>query len=177
MRFLRNKNVTITLIIALVIAILLIGYLCFKKTSVSTYEEQPEETDTRPTLVLFHSHGCGHCKTMMPEWIKAKAELEKYGVKVIDIQGADNEYLSMFDIKGFPTVMLFPEGFPHSQPVVYSGDRTAKSFLEFVFGPPPSEAEKTQAPIMDEPQPMEQQHSQNAKSGYVRLSDYNGSLK
>jgi len=61
-------------------------------------------------LVEFYAPWCGHCKKLEPEWNKVATEL-KGKIKVAKVDATENSQLgSKFDIKGYPTIKIFPPG-------------------------------------------------------------------
>ncbi len=93
----------------------------------------PSPPSLPPTLALFHSDSCGHCKHMMPAWNKVAATLQKERkiavIGINDKQHADKMRES--GISGLPEVRFYPEGFPSSKFSEYRGDRSFESILRF----------------------------------------------
>jgi hypothetical protein len=85
------------------------------------------------SLVLFHSDHCGHCVNMLPAWEQTKQTLSQGSqFDVIAFENGQNpQEIQKNDIKGFPTVRFYPEGFPSSNFVEYRGNRSAESFIKF----------------------------------------------
>ncbi|RGB36375.1 hypothetical protein C1646_697398 [Rhizophagus diaphanus] len=100
-------------------------------------------------LVEFFAPWCGHCKNLAPEYKKA-AENLKGLVKVaaIDCDDQSNRNVcSAYDVKGFPTIKLFPSqavpdkknpGSFLKKPKDYNGARTVKAIVEFALSEIPS---------------------------------------
>jgi len=84
----------------------------------------------KPALVLFYNGGCGHSRNMRPAWEQAKQQLEQSG-QVDCILIEDPVQMQKYGIRGFPTVKLYPNGFPGSNSVDYMGNRSAESFITF----------------------------------------------
>ncbi|CAG8746836.1 10116_t:CDS:2 [Gigaspora margarita] len=95
-------------------------------------------------VVEFFAPWCGHCKNLAPEYKKA-AENLKGLVKVaaIDCDDEANRRLcGAYDVKGFPTIKLFPSkpiedeknvGKFTKIPKDYYGARTAKAIVDFAL--------------------------------------------
>ncbi|GES95003.1 disulfide isomerase [Rhizophagus clarus] len=100
-------------------------------------------------LLEFFAPWCGHCKNLAPEYKKA-AENLKGLVKVaaIDCDDTSNRNVcSTYEIKGFPTIKLFPSqavpdkknpGSFFKRPKDYNGERTAKAIIDFALSEIPS---------------------------------------
>ena len=82
-------------------------------------------------IVKFYAPWCGHCKTLAPIWDKL-GESFKADKKVIvakyDMTANDIPPGSTFEVKGFPTIILFKDG----KHTVYTGDRTEEAIAKFV---------------------------------------------
>jgi len=140
----RKKDyMTVGLCIALGFAILIIVYLVYNKSSKSApvphhalppppARKQAPPPANPPALVKFYADWCGACKTMAPEWEKAKPVMGKM-VQVLEIEGTKHaEEIKKHGIAGFPTIRLYPEGFPSANYIEYKGNRTSDSLLKFV---------------------------------------------
>lgn len=94
----------------------------------------------KKTLVLVHSHGCGHCKDMMPAWAEVVDTLKKDGsIDVITIEASQpeaQEFIKQTNIQGFPTIRCYASGL-NSAYVDYDtqthGNRTKMNILKFAF--------------------------------------------
>ena len=82
-------------------------------------------------VTLYYAPWCGHCKSLMPEWIKVEKALKTHPhVRVNTINSEENPHLAKREgIKGFPTIILQTRG----EKKQYTGDRTAKDILSFVL--------------------------------------------
>lgn len=147
----RNKSTVVGLIIALVAALAIICYLVAKpsKTEVRVQHPiQPPQGPTQgppqgppqgpsqgaqPTVVLFYADWCGHSKNMMPAWKQAAQSMQEHGVRVIEMeQGQHKDEIQKSGVGGFPTIRLYPQGFPSTNFIKYKGDRSAESIVKFV---------------------------------------------
>ena len=71
---------------------------------------------------------------MMPEWEKMKNVLGSTNqVDIIGLEQSKNpQEMQQHDVKGFPTIHFYPEGFTSPNFIEYRGPRTAESFIKFV---------------------------------------------
>lgn len=77
-------------------------------------------------IVEFFAPWCGHCKNLVPEYIKAAKALK--GVVKVGAIDADSHrsFTEQFGVKGFPTLKIFVDG----KPTDYNDQRTASAFVE-----------------------------------------------
>eukprot|EP01103_Thecamoeba_quadrilineata_P002305 TRINITY_DN12281_c0_g1_i1.p1 TRINITY_DN12281_c0_g1~~TRINITY_DN12281_c0_g1_i1.p1 ORF type:complete len:402 (-),score=85.36 TRINITY_DN12281_c0_g1_i1:45-1226(-) len=98
-------------------------------------------------LVEFYAPWCGHCKNLAPEYEKVATNLK--GIVPVGAVDCDEEkeLCGMWQIKGFPTIKLFPsersknpyqEGLPYKNPVDYNQARTAPAIASFALSQLPS---------------------------------------
>ena len=109
-------------LLLLIAAIIAFNLLCKTKEGFSGQKE----------LVLVHMNGCGHCKKMMPDWEKCKAENDT-GIKMRAVEmseGDGPELCKKHNIKGFPTMILLDES--GEKITNYDGERTTKDILNFL---------------------------------------------
>jgi len=78
-------------------------------------------------FIKFYAPWCGHCKRLAPTWEEVATELKgEVNVAKVDVTG--NRALGkQFDVKGFPTLLLFRRG----KMVKYSGARTKDAMVEW----------------------------------------------
>ncbi len=81
-------------------------------------------------LVEFYAPWCGHCKKLEPEWNQAATDL-KGKIKVAKVDATVQQKIAkQFNIKGYPTIMIFPPGSKTQTPVEpYDGPRDASSIV------------------------------------------------
>ncbi|KAG5436865.1 hypothetical protein PCANB_001618 [Pneumocystis canis] len=91
----------------------------------------------KDVLLEFYAPWCGHCKNLAPKYeslgllYKSDAELNNK-VMIAKIDATANDVDDNLNIKGFPTIMLFPAD-DKKNPVEYSGPRTIESLIEFIY--------------------------------------------
>lgn len=87
----------------------------------------------KPAIVMFYASWCGPSKAALPEWQKLEAALKGSPLQVISLE--DSQYKKEImenGVKGYPTIRLYPEGFPGPNPIEYQGPRTFESLMKFV---------------------------------------------
>jgi protein disulfide-isomerase-like protein len=83
---------------------------------------------SRPSMVLFYAPWCPHCKSMMDDWDKLQEQAGSE-VEVVKVNCDEKpEMAEQYDVKGFPTIILFKEG----KQVNFEGSRNLDNFLEFL---------------------------------------------
>ncbi|TEB28797.1 disulfide isomerase [Coprinellus micaceus] len=84
------------------------------------------------SLVAFVAPWCGHCQRLVPEYSKAAESLNPLiSSYAVDCDEEANKRLCHEqDVKGFPTMKLFPRG-KHLAPITYEGERTAGAIFKF----------------------------------------------
>lgn len=90
-----------------------------------------------PTFVMFYAPWCGHCKSAKPEFEKFMKKLETEGskVKAVMIDCEENKDMARkYDVQGFPTFKLFPNGMSGSGVKEYNGARSIDGWASFVNG-------------------------------------------
>jgi len=95
--------------------------------------EQVVLDDTKDVLLEFYAPWCGHCKSLAPKYdelgeLYAASEF-KDKVVIAKVDATANDVPD--EIKGFPTIKLFPAG-GKDAPVTYSGPRTVEDLIKFV---------------------------------------------
>ncbi|KAF9202824.1 protein disulfide isomerase (PDI) protein [Haplosporangium sp. Z 27] len=104
---------------------------------VTTQNFQTEVMDANHLVMLeFYAPWCGHCKNLVPQY-KAAAE-NLHGIVKMGAIDCDNDknkpICAQYDIKGFPTIKVFPanrngkKGVKYPQD--YNGERSAKAIVD-----------------------------------------------
>lgn len=104
-------------------------------TPIVSLENQPMPMpSSNKVLVMFSMPGCGHCRNMEPTWQELEQNFNGFnGVKIVKINGMENQELSqLHNVRGFPTVKLCINGVENPDGVVYEGDRSMDSLVEFL---------------------------------------------
>ncbi|CAG8599382.1 6968_t:CDS:2 [Acaulospora morrowiae] len=106
-------------------------------------------TTEQVVVVEFFAPWCGHCKKLTPEYVKAAESLKglvKFAAVDCDDQSNSN-VCTVYEIKGFPTIKLFPSkmtedrkkpGNYYKKAKDYNGPRTAKAIADFALPEIPS---------------------------------------
>lgn len=94
----------------------------------------------KPALVAFTAPWCGHCKNLAPHFTRVANELD--GVVKLAYVDCDDASLqsicTKYDVKGFPTIKLFPAT-KRRIPREYVGERRGKAIMDFALDALPSE--------------------------------------
>lgn len=115
------------------LAIAVAYYYYLKQESYTPAIQAVEEPKIVPELVLFYSNGCGHCHRLAPTWSQVEEKLSSSpSLKVRKIESAQPESSLGRDIRGVPTIRLYPQGLSNPDNFVeYSGDRSLQDILKF----------------------------------------------
>jgi protein disulfide-isomerase A6 len=93
----------------------------------TTFKSRVQDSD-EVWLVEFYAPWCGHCKSLVPDYLKVAKAL-KGVVKVGAVNADEHRSLgSQFGVKGFPTIKLF--GVNKKQPSDHAGARTARALID-----------------------------------------------
>jgi len=98
--------------------------------------------ESKDVLVEFYAPWCGHCKTLAPKYEKLGEMLASEPSIVIAKVDATENDTPPTKVKGFPTLILFPQG-QKSSPITYSGDRTEDALSKWLYETAPSLKGKT----------------------------------
>ena len=87
----------------------------------------------KPWFIEFFAPWCPHCQHLAPIWDKFHNQVkEKVNVARVDCTSQHGRPLcDEFDVRGFPTLLLFPVG--QKTYHKYSGDRTVEAFKTWVY--------------------------------------------
>jgi protein disulfide-isomerase A6 len=109
--------------------------------------------------VAFTAPWCGHCIRLKPEWEEAARKLAGEGVILGWVDATANEELaSVFGVRGYPTIKVFPGGAPKTPDMAfdYNGEREAQGIVRNLLlevdrsGVPKEIPELTSQDIMEE---------------------------
>jgi len=87
---------------------------------------------TKVVLVKVYADWCGHCQSLVPEYIEvAKHFASDEKVVIAKFNAPDNEHFArnQLHIKSFPTIFLYRYG---GDRIDYSGERNKAGLIEFV---------------------------------------------
>lgn len=90
-------------------------------------------SDSVPVLMLYRMEFCPHCVAMRESWMEVRKSLEKEkGIVVAEVEYSNMNILPthLQNIRGFPTLQLIKNNKVHAE---YSGDRSAKSIMDFAL--------------------------------------------
>jgi protein disulfide-isomerase A1 len=88
--------------------------------------------EERDVLVEYYAPWCGHCKNLAPIYEKLAGEYKGASdkVRIVKIDASNNDTPGE-DIKGFPTLRLYPAG-KNKKGIEYEGDRSIESLRAFI---------------------------------------------
>ena len=94
-------------------------------------------SSSKPTFVMFKMTGCGHCENMLDDLKAVREELAKNGSVVkaeyLDVTEDSGNLFGPYNVNGFPTLMLFPDGpSKKSTAIKHEGERTKSAMLKFI---------------------------------------------
>lgn len=96
-------------------------------------QNQPNN-DYLGEIVLYYASWCGHCKQLLPEWDKfeefGKNKMTNIKVTKINCEDENEKICSQKEIKGYPTIRLYPKNKPE---IEYSGERNQDKLIEFIL--------------------------------------------
>jgi len=105
-----------------------------KITVGSTLEKDLFSPD-KDVMLEVYAPWCGHCKKLEPEYSKLAKKVKKEELtdllSIAKMDGIANDSpLESVDWSGFPTIIFVKAG--TAEPIVYDGERTAKSLWKYV---------------------------------------------
>ncbi len=90
--------------------------------------DQPQENQEFPRVVLFYSKTCTYCKTFKPVWNEFKRITNK---KLLSVEETnDQQMMQKYNISGVPTILLFPKSYDRY--IEYTHDRNIDDLCDFV---------------------------------------------
>ena len=117
----------------LVLITLWIAYRLYLSNYFQTNEGFSNSVSTTHSFVMYYADWCGHCKRAKPEFAKlgSKRTIGGKPVSIVAVNADKNKELcSAKGVRGYPTIHLYdPKGTLIEE---YSGERDAKSFLDFL---------------------------------------------
>jgi thioredoxin-like negative regulator of GroEL len=117
----------INLVLAAVLLTIMFGAI-FNGT-----KQNSEGLANQKEFVLVHMTGCGHCKTLMPEWKSAEKDNNTgISMRAVEMNEGDGpELCKKHNITGFPTILLLENG---KKVADYNGERNKDGLLKFLQG-------------------------------------------
>lgn len=86
------------------------------------------EDSSEKSLVLFYAPWCPHCKSMMGDWNRLRKR-SMDGLRVVKVNCDEKPRLAeKYNVKGFPTIILFKNG----KRVHFEGPRNYDNFVKFL---------------------------------------------
>jgi protein disulfide-isomerase-like protein len=130
-----KKTNPLSVILVVLFAVVLLS-LFFKQVK-EGYENEEDDKLTKsvlqsskPVTVLFYAKWCGHCKDLHPDWNKAAKQANADEKRMLRVNVGDDtpehkQLMKEYNIKGFPTIIIFKDGIPTE----YNGPRNVEALL------------------------------------------------
>lgn len=149
----QNDNNTLYIIIAAVALLIVVGFFLWRNSTAPSppvVKEEPkqavkppnpehetplvdDDVRSKPTFVMFYADWCGHSRSALPEWKKLEDALRGSPIACLALNDVQHKKeMTEHGIKGYPTIRMYPTGFPSSNFVDYPGPRTVESMLDFI---------------------------------------------
>jgi protein disulfide-isomerase-like protein len=136
MRSIKKIQMQTPYAIVMVLFAVVILSLFFKQIKEGYENEEDDELSEsvlqspKPVTVLFYAKWCGHCKVLHPDWNKAAKQANKDGKRMLKVNVGENtpehkKLMNQYNIKGFPTIIIFKDGIPTE----YNGPRNVDALL------------------------------------------------
>ena len=118
---------SINLVLAAVLLAVMFGAMF------NSAKQNTEGLANQKEFVLVHMTGCGHCKTLMPEWKSAEKDNNTdITMRAVEMNEGDGpELCKKHNITGFPTMILLENG---EKVADYNGERNKDGLLKFLQG-------------------------------------------
>ena len=113
------------------VALMIIVLAILFSTMVCSCRKNKEGLSNQKEFVLIHMKGCGHCKTLMPEWEQAsKNNKSGISMRAVEMNEGDGpELCKKHNISGFPTMIVLENGEKIKD---YNGERNKDGLLSFL---------------------------------------------
>lgn len=120
-----------TCVLFFILLLLFLLYVTFLKKEgfESSCENFEKDIKEDKKLVLFYADWCGHCNKLKPIWDEASGSVDNKMIKLNVGDGTPEQKTIMekYNIKGFPTIIMFENGENKGQ----FDKRDKDSFLEY----------------------------------------------
>jgi hypothetical protein len=100
-------------------------------SAVSAASVAAQATPPTKQFRLYHSERCGHCRNMMPEWLKLEDKYKNENRIQIVKTECSTGLCDDIDINGYPTMRMMVGDKPIEE---YNGPRTLDEMSKFVDG-------------------------------------------
>jgi len=132
-QFVKLLQKNICNIMILILVVIIINSLHNAGYFSEIYQEN-FEMNNEPALVCFHANWCGHCKKLMPDWLKFEKEYHGHkGINVINVESENKDVMKKHNIDGFPTIKYCPTGLNNADNTkLYEGERSHSGLVDFL---------------------------------------------